>query len=168
VPTSNVNASNNNTLNTPVPAATTPGTAATPKPTPTIPQYVPPPRIEDFDEKNDIKDIEFYQPVTVVVLSNNYEILQSLPRAVRPPDVVEKYMNEVFDTCKRAEETFLAFRLPKEGAVDGSDGLDRSVGESGIGGATNGVSTPTADGTGAPPAEKRRATANRSRSSIVA
>lgn len=78
--------------------------------------YVPPPRIEDFDEKKDIKDIEFYQPVTVLVMSGHPDILQTLPRAVRPQDVVESYMNEVFDKCRRAEETFLAFRLPKEGA----------------------------------------------------
>ena len=80
--------------------------------------YVPPPRIEDFDERNHIKEIEFYQPVTVLVMSGHPDILHSLPRAIRPPDVVDKYMNEVFDTCRRAEETFLAFRLPKEGAVD--------------------------------------------------
>lgn len=80
--------------------------------------YVPPPRIEDFDEKADIKDIEFYQPVTVLVMSSHPDILQALPRALRPPDAVEKYMNQVFDTCRRAEETFLAFRLPKEGGAD--------------------------------------------------
>ncbi|KAF1842361.1 uncharacterized protein K460DRAFT_370331 [Cucurbitaria berberidis CBS 394.84] len=85
--------------------------AAPPNPT----AYVPPPRIEDFDEKNDIADIEFYQPVTVLLLTDDPDIIRSLPRAVRPPDVVEKYMNEVFDKCKRAEETYLAFKLPRDG-----------------------------------------------------
>jgi hypothetical protein len=32
--------------------------------------------------------------------------------------VVDKYMNQIFDTCRRAEETFLAFRLPKEGVAE--------------------------------------------------
>jgi hypothetical protein len=101
----------------------TPGTTqATPALTPTsLPPatpYVPPPRIEDFDEKTDIKDVEFYQPVTVLVMSGHPDILQSLPRAVRPPDAVDRYMNQVFDTCRRAEETFLAFRLPKEGGAE--------------------------------------------------
>ena len=73
------------------------------------------PKPEDLDEAKEIKNIEFYQPVTVIIYSNDNEVLQALPRAVRPPDVVEKYMNEVFDTCRRADETFLAFRLPKEG-----------------------------------------------------
>ncbi|KAJ4357338.1 uncharacterized protein N0V89_001913 [Didymosphaeria variabile] len=105
---------------TPGPAQATPTAAPAPTTTPLPPAtpYVPPPRIEDFDEKVDIKDIEFYQPVTVLVMSGHPDILQTLPRAIRPPDAVEKYMNQVFDTCRRAEETFLAFRLPKEGGAE--------------------------------------------------
>ncbi|KAH8723957.1 hypothetical protein GQ44DRAFT_619206 [Phaeosphaeriaceae sp. PMI808] len=80
--------------------------------------FVPPPRIEDFNEKNDISDIEFYQPVTVLLLTDNNEIRQALVRAIRPPDVVERYMDEVFDKCKRAEETYLAFRLPRDRDTD--------------------------------------------------
>ena len=102
------------------PAGATPGAPTVPFTTPLqqATPYVPPPRIEDFDEKNDVKDIEFYQPVTVLVMSGHPDILQTLPRAIRPPDVVEKYMNQVFDTCRRADETFLAFRLPKEGGTE--------------------------------------------------
>jgi hypothetical protein len=132
--------------------------------TPATPQYVPPPRIEDFDEKNDIKDVEFYQPVTVVILSTNFEILQSLPRAVRPPDVVEKYMNEVFDNCRRTEETYLAFRLPREGAPDAEAGSRRMSVDP-----APAVSTPVVDivmsGAGAT-AEKKKA--GRPRKSLVA
>lgn len=80
--------------------------------------YVPPPRIEDFDEKNDITEIEFYQPVTVLLLTDNNDIRQALLRAIRPPDMVEKYMDEVFDKCKRAGETYLAFRLPRDVDVE--------------------------------------------------
>ncbi|KAK7188649.1 uncharacterized protein CC84DRAFT_1161437 [Paraphaeosphaeria sporulosa] len=105
---------------TPGPTQATPAATTTPAPIslPPATPYVPPPRIEDFDEKADIKDIDFYQPVTVLVMSGHPDILQSLPRAIRPPDAVEKYMNQVFDTCRRAEETFLAFRLPKEGGAE--------------------------------------------------
>ncbi|KAF2709711.1 hypothetical protein K504DRAFT_455396 [Pleomassaria siparia CBS 279.74] len=124
--------------------------------------YVPPPRIEDFDEKNDIKDIELYQPVTILILTNSLDILQSLPRAVRPQDIVEKYMNEVFDTCKRAEETYLAFRLPKATDVESDE---RRIRESAD--ATPTVSTPVADvvmgGVGS--LEKKRA--GRPRKSLV-
>ncbi|KAF2738373.1 hypothetical protein EJ04DRAFT_509547, partial [Polyplosphaeria fusca] len=129
--------------NTPTPlpkAATTPTQphpiAAAPLP------YTPPPRIEDFDEKKDIKDIEVYQPVTVMITTSNFEILQSLPRAIRTRDVVERYMDEVFDKCKRAEETYLAFRLPKEGTADADTDSSRPR-EGSV--ATPLVSTPMAD-----------------------
>jgi hypothetical protein len=101
---------------TAMPNASTPAhTPIQAAPSPAPAPYVPPTRIEDFDERNDIDDIEFYQPVTVLLLTDHYDIKQALPRAVRPPDVVEKYMEEVFDKCKRADETYLAFRLPKDG-----------------------------------------------------
>jgi hypothetical protein len=67
---------------------------------------------------NEIDNIEFYQPVTVLLLiehDEGDEIASALPRSIRPPHVVEKYMNEVFDRCKRADETYLAFRLPRDG-----------------------------------------------------
>ncbi|ORY19855.1 hypothetical protein BCR34DRAFT_595300 [Clohesyomyces aquaticus] len=137
-------------------ATATPGI---PSPAPAVTQYVPPPRVEDFDEKRDIKDIELYQPVTIIIQTNNYEILQSLPRAVRPPHVVEKYMDEVFDTCKRAEETYLAFRLPIEGAADGEGEKSEAVPV---------MSTPSADVimTGMGSVEKRKG-AGRPRRSLV-
>ena len=125
--------------------------------------YVPPPRIEDFDEKNDIADIEFYQPVTVLVLTDEPEIRNSLPRAIRPPAVVEKYMDSVFDTCKRADETYLAFRLPKEGALTDADAV-RS------GDATPAVATPTADAVMSAALDKereRKRSTQRSRKSIA-
>ncbi|KAF2274914.1 uncharacterized protein EI97DRAFT_93693 [Westerdykella ornata] len=93
------------------------------QPPPTPQQQQQQVRIEDFDERNDIGDIDFYYPVTMIVQATHYEILQSLPRAVRPQEVVVSYMEEVFDRCKRAEETFLAFRLPREGAADASSAI---------------------------------------------
>ena len=107
--------------------------------TPVTP-YVPPPRIEDFDEKKDIDNIDFYQPVTVLLLTDDYNIKQALPRAVRPPDVVEKYMEEVFDRCRRADETYLAFRLPK----DGEDTTEKRVRSGDV---TPAVATPIQDTT---------------------
>jgi hypothetical protein len=107
-------------------------------------QFAPQPRIEDFDEKNDIADIEFYQPVTVLLLTDNHEIRSALVRAIRPPDVVERFMDEVFDKCKRAEETYLAFRLPRDGDADAEHAAKRIR----SGDVTPGVATPTADGFG--------------------
>lgn len=110
-------------------------TPAPPPPTP----YVPPPRIEDFDEKNDVANIEFYQPITVLIRTDDPEIVKALPRSIRPPDIVERYMNEVFDNCKRADETYLAFRLPKDNNSEPSEKKLRS--EDG----TPAVSTPIQD-----------------------
>tara|TARA_R110002003_G_scaffold288_15_gene18463 strand:- start:17271 stop:19232 length:1962 start_codon:yes stop_codon:yes gene_type:complete len=104
--------------------------------------HVSQPRIEDFDEKKDVAEIEFYQPVTVLLLTDNHDIRHALTRAIRPPDVVEKYMDEVFDKCKRAEETYLAFRLPREGDGDMAEKRIRSSD------GTPGVATPTMDGFG--------------------
>lgn len=140
------------------------GPTATPMSMPT-PSYVAPPRIEDFDERNDMKDIEFYQPVTVLVLTDEHEVKSALPRAIRPPSVVEKYMEEVFDTCKRAEETYLAFRLPKDGNMEVDTGTKS-------GDVTPSAGTPIADvtmgGMGPALAEKRRSTAGRPRKSLAA
>lgn len=119
---------------TPLPAPLPPA-ASTP-----VTPHVPPPRIEDFDEKNDIADIEFYQPVTALLRTEDPVLLESLRRAVRPPEVVEKYMNEVFDKCRRADETYLAFRLPKDG-----DELPEKRARSGD--ATPTVATPAQDTT---------------------
>jgi hypothetical protein len=144
--------------------AMTPGPLQMVTPTPPVTPYVPPPRIEDFDEKKDMKDIEFYQPLTVHILSSSTDVLQSLPRAVRPPDVVDKYMNTIFDTNRRAEETYLAFRLPKEGVE--VDGEERRIKN---GDATPTVSTPIVEilkgGMGAPLDGKK--SAGRPRKSLV-
>ena len=156
--TPNANGPNNSPF-PPTPA----GPTVTPTPTPT-PSYVAPPRIEDFDERNDIKDIDFYQPVTVLVLTDEHEVKSALPRAIRPPSVVEKYMEQVFDTCKRAEETYLAFRLPKDGNTDVDPGTKS-------GDVTPSVGTPIADvtmsGMVMAAAEKRKSTAGRPRKSIA-
>lgn len=108
---------NSTTAPSPVPTTATTTPVQPSVPTPQTP-YVPPPRIEDFDEKNDIDNIEFYQPITVLIRTEDPEIIKALPRSIRPPDVVESYMNEVFDKCKRADETYLAFRLPKDNNAD--------------------------------------------------
>lgn len=111
----------------PTPSTTTTATAQPNPPphfppptpaTPATPSYTPPPRIEDFDDRSDIPSIALYQPVTVLVLTDEHDVKSALPRAIRPPSEVNKYMEEVFDACERAGETYLAFRLPREG-VDG-------------------------------------------------
>ncbi|KAF2105297.1 hypothetical protein BDV96DRAFT_509600 [Lophiotrema nucula] len=165
---SNANPNPNPNSATPTPAqrplqphGQAPSHPTTPAPTPTT--YLPAPRIEDFDDANDVKDVEFYQPVTVIIFANNYEILQSLPRAVRPPDMVNKYMDKVFDTSPRAEETYLAFRLPKEDV----DGDVKGVRDSGN--ATPVVATPIADVvmTGIGPSTGEQKKAGRPRKSLA-
>jgi len=127
---------------TPMPnASLTPIQPATLAPQTAFVPPKPPQRIEDFDEMNEIDNIEFYQPVTVLLLIENDEgdeIASALPRSVRPPQVVEKYMNAVFDRCKRADETYLAFRLPR----DGDEPTEKKAKS---GEATPAVATPTVD-----------------------
>ena len=48
-------------------------------------------------------------------------------------------MNEVFDKCKRADETYLAFRLPKDGDAETAEKRVKS------GDVTPAVATPTHD-----------------------
>lgn len=148
----------------PTPSPTNPAFAsiqpAASAPSATFVPPKPPQRIEDFDEMNEIDNIEFYQPVTVLLLiehDEGDEIASALPRSIRPPHVVEKYMNEVFDKCKRAEETYLAFRLPKDG-----DELPEKRIRSGD--VTPAVATPTQDvamggmgGSASSMAEKKKA-----------
>ncbi|KAG9187645.1 hypothetical protein G6011_05516 [Alternaria panax] len=143
-PNATPNAPQSNAM-TPTPNPTNPAfapiqPAATAPPTPFVPPK-PPQRIEDFDEMNEIDNIEFYQPVTVLLLiehDDGDEIASALPRSIRPPHVVEKYMNEVFDRCKRADETYLAFRLPRDG-----DELPEKRARSGD--VTPALATPTPD-----------------------
>lgn len=117
---------------------------------------------------NEIDNIEFYQPVTVLLLIENDdgdEIASALPRSIRPPHIVEKYMNEVFDRCKRADETYLAFRLPRS-----SDEVPEKRLRSGD--VTPAIATPVQDvnmtGTGAATASAAdRKKAGRPRKSLV-
>ncbi|KAF3004022.1 hypothetical protein E8E13_000067 [Curvularia kusanoi] len=150
----------------PFPQTPAAGPTATPLPTttPTTPAYVAPPRIEDFDDRNDLKDILFYQPVTVLVLTDEHDVKTALPRAIRPPSVVEKYMEEVFDTCRRAEDTYLAFRLPRDGATEALD-PGKSADATPVG--TPGVEAAGTGGFGAEK-EKRKSVAGRSRKSVAA
>ncbi|OSS43199.1 hypothetical protein B5807_12163 [Epicoccum nigrum] len=125
--------------NTPAPFPPPPATPATPS----TPTYTPPPRIEDFDDRADIPAIALYQPVTVLVLTDEHDVKSALPRAIRPPSEVHKYMEDVFDACDRARETYLAFRLPREGA----EGQVAAEGEG---------ATPLGTGTGTPGVDEGR------------
>ncbi|KAF2814994.1 uncharacterized protein BDZ99DRAFT_458946 [Mytilinidion resinicola] len=76
-------------------------------------------------EKEEPK-VVLYQPVTALVAANDPRVIEWFARAVHTPEVVEKYMNEVFDTAKPAEESYLALRLPRDAAV-GERGRDRTA-----------------------------------------
>ncbi|KAF2501244.1 hypothetical protein BU16DRAFT_555738 [Lophium mytilinum] len=76
--------------------------------------------------KKEEPKVVLYQPVTALVAANDPRVIEWFARAVHTPDVVEKYMNEVFDTAKPAEETYLALRLPRDAEV-GERGRERSA-----------------------------------------
>ncbi|RPA92573.1 hypothetical protein L873DRAFT_1847707 [Choiromyces venosus 120613-1] len=57
---------------------------------------------------------EYYQPMTIVLESATPKPLEILQRVVASSEVTCKYMKEVMATKKRAEDTFLVFRLRRE------------------------------------------------------
>lgn len=147
----------------PVPDGNTPAPPPQPPLAPAVSTPAPPvgaPRIEEFDEKNDIAEIEFYQPVTALLLTEDAVILEALKRAVRPAEVVDKYMNEVFDKCRRAEETYLAFRLP----VDSDEPAEKRAKSTE---ATPTMVTPSHEGGVGPGTVVERKRTGRSRKSVL-
>ena len=68
----------------------------------------------DAAMKEDSRLKEYYQPVTMRIISASAKILEPLARVAKPADQVRKYMNEVMDRAERAPEGFLAFRLPRD------------------------------------------------------
>ena len=67
------------------------------------------------------KEVEYYQPMTVHFSANDSNVLSVLARVVRPQEEVQKYMQEVFKSAKRVEDSYLALRLPrKKGLEDGT------------------------------------------------
>ncbi|OCK83470.1 hypothetical protein K432DRAFT_423341 [Lepidopterella palustris CBS 459.81] len=98
------------TISTPTPSTPTPSTTTPSKTAPATNTNTPVKFTPDPDRKPDL-----YQPVTALLASVEHYVLECLSRAVHPPDEVEKYMNEIFDTAEPAEEGYLALRLPRDG-----------------------------------------------------
>jgi len=57
---------------------------------------------------------EYYQPMTVVLESTTPKPLEILQRVVASPEITRKHMGEIMASKKRAEDTFLVFRLGRE------------------------------------------------------
>ena len=54
----------------------------------------------------------YYQPVTMRINADNPNTLEPLSRIIAPPDEVRSYMESVFKSMSRAENVYLATRLP--------------------------------------------------------
>lgn len=81
-------------------------------------------KTEDKASEN-LKDREFYQPVTMRLYANNPRVLEPLARVIKPLPEVQKYMNEVMDRIERAPIRYLAMRLPREKAgKNGAEDVD--------------------------------------------
>lgn len=57
--------------------------------------------------------VTYYQPVTMRLSSLQPRILEPLARIVAPPDEVRRHMESMFDKMTRANNVFLATRLPR-------------------------------------------------------
>ena len=63
---------------------------------------------------------EYYETVTFRLIADDSRVLAPLARVFDHPDVVRKYMTDVMDRVPRAEQVYLALRLPKDGNEDES------------------------------------------------
>ena len=66
----------------------------------------------------------YYQPVTMRLSTPHAKTLEPLARVVAPVEEVRSYMNSVFDKMNRAENVFLATRLPRPSEGNESDKAD--------------------------------------------
>lgn len=57
--------------------------------------------------------LDYYQPITVRILSSQPKHLEYFPRIVVPQDEARRYMEDIMDNMTRAEYVLLAMRLPK-------------------------------------------------------
>ena len=69
----------------------------------------------------------YYQPVTMRLSTPHPKTLEPLSRIVAPPEDVRNYMNSVFDKMNRAENVFLATRLPRPSEGSEVDKVDTIV-----------------------------------------
>jgi len=74
------------------------------------------------DEKEEEREV--YQPVTVRFSAGDTHTLGILAKVVAPLEEVRTYMEGVMSRCERAEEGFLALRLPRRKGGVGMDGVE--------------------------------------------
>ena len=65
--------------------------------------------------------IEYYQPVTIRMASHNPRTLEQLAKVVAPADEVRAHMSETMAKMLRAEDGYLALRLPRGGNSSSSN-----------------------------------------------
>lgn len=63
---------------------------------------------------------EYYETATFRLIADDSRVLAPLARVFDHPDAVRKYMVDVMDRIPRAEQVYLALRLPKDGNEDES------------------------------------------------
>ncbi|MCJ1243809.1 hypothetical protein MMC30_001006, partial [Trapelia coarctata] len=58
-------------------------------------------------------NVDYYEPVTLRLSTNVPRTLESLARAVAPPEEVRKYMSDIMTRMTLSEEVYLATQLPR-------------------------------------------------------
>ena len=71
--------------------------------------------------------MNYYQPVTMRLMSPSPKILEPLARVVATPDEVRSYMNNYFDRLSPAETVYLATRLPRTADVENGEQQETST-----------------------------------------
>ncbi|TGZ82216.1 hypothetical protein EX30DRAFT_363300 [Ascodesmis nigricans] len=61
-----------------------------------------------------IGEESFYQPITIVIEAQAPKIIETLHRVVADQDTTRAHMTQIMSTMKRADDTFLVYRLRRE------------------------------------------------------
>ena len=72
---------------------------------------------------------QYYQPVTIKLSCQNHKVLEPLAKVVEPQDSVRKYMEDVMAKANRAEDVYVATRLPRSTSEHQSEVKDATGSE---------------------------------------
>jgi len=67
-------------------------------------------------------DLDYYQPVTIRLITPVGRFLDHLSRVIAPQEEVRRYMDDIMDNMTRAEYVLLAMRLPRVEGQEGEEG----------------------------------------------
>lgn len=77
-------------------------------------------------------DVEYFQPVTIMVRANQHRTIETIARAARTLPEVQEHMKKVLETKTRAPVEYLVHQLPRDKGVTGSEVPSVEMVDSGV------------------------------------